>query len=84
MLQVVTNINSAINNVVWGWPAIILLAVVGVLMTVLTKVFQISHLKHWWKNTIGAIFKDKNVTGHTKDKSISQFQSLCTSMAATV
>ncbi|MCD7749621.1 MAG: alanine:cation symporter family protein, partial [Oscillospiraceae bacterium] len=84
MLQVVTNINSAINNVVWGWPAIILLAVVGVLMTVLTKVFQISHLKHWWKNTIGAIFKDKNVTGHTKDKSISQFQSLCTALAATV
>ncbi|MCD7742890.1 MAG: alanine:cation symporter family protein [Oscillospiraceae bacterium] len=84
MLELVSKINSAVNNVVWGWPALILLAVVGVLMTVLTKVFQISHIGHWLKNTIGAIFKDHNVTGHTKDKSISQFQSLCTALAATV
>ena len=84
MLETITNINSAINNVVWGWPALILLAFVGVLMTILTKVFQISHIGHWLKNTIGAIFKDRHVTGHTEDKSISQFQSLCTALAATV
>ncbi len=83
-LNVVTNVNNAVNNVVWGWPALILLAFVGVLMTCLTKVFQISHIKHWFKKTIGAIFKDRRVTGHTKDKSISQFQSLCTALAATV
>ncbi len=29
-------------------------------------------------------FSDKHVTGHTSDKSISQFQSLCTALAATV
>ena len=84
MLETITNINSAINNVVWGWPALILLAFVGVLMTILTKVFQVTHIGHWMKNTIGAIFKDRHVTGHTKDKSISQFQSLCTALAATV
>ncbi len=44
----------------------------------------ISHIGHWMKNTIGAIFKDKHVTGHTKDRTISQFQSLCTALAATV
>ncbi len=80
----VESINNAVNNVVWGWPALILLAFVGVLMTLLTKVFQLSHIGHWLKSTIGAIFKDKNVTGHTNDKSISQFQSLCTALAATV
>ena len=84
MLETITNINRAINNVVWGWPALILLAFVGVLMTILTKVFQVTHIGHWMKNTIGAIFKDRHVTGHTKDKSISQFQSLCTALAATV
>ena len=84
MIDVITNINNAVNGVVWGWGGIILLAVVGVLMTCLTKFFQITHIGHWFKNTIGAIFKDKNVTGHTKDKSISQFQSLCTALAATV
>ncbi len=84
MIEWITNVNGAINNVVWGWPALILLGFVGILMTVLTKFFQITHIGHWMKNTIGAIFKDKDVTGHTKDKSISQFQSLCTALAATV
>lgn len=84
MVETITNINSAINNVVWGWPALILLGFVGVLMTCLTNFFQLSHIGHWTKNTIGAIFKDKHVTGHTKDRTISQFQSLCTALAATV
>ncbi len=84
ILHVVETVNSAVNNVVWGWPALILLAFVGVLMTCLTKFFQISHIGHWFRNTIGAIFKDKHVTKHTSDKSISQFQSLCTALAATV
>ena len=84
MLEIITNINNFVNNIVWGWPAIILLAFVGVLMTILTKFFQVRHIGHWFKNTLGAIFKDRNVTGHTKDRSISQFQSLCTALAATV
>ena len=84
LLTTVSNVNDAVNGVVWGVPALALLAFVGVLMTVLTKVFQVSHFGHWMKKTIGAVFKDKNVTSHTKDKSISQFQSLCTALAATV
>ena len=83
-LNVVEKVNDAVNGFVWGWPALILLAFVGVLMTILTKFFQISHIGHWFKNTIGAIFGDKHVTKHTNDKSISQFQSLCTALAATV
>lgn len=82
--RAVETVNDAVNGVVWGWPALILLAFVGVLMTCLTKFFQISHIGHWFRNTIGAIFKDKHVTKHTSDKSISQFQSLCTALAATV
>ena len=84
MIDIITNVNNAVNGVVWGWPALILLGFVGILMTCLTKFFQVSHIGHWMKNTIGAIFSDKHVTGHTKDKSISQFQSLCTALAATV
>ena len=83
-IQVVTDVNNAVNGAVWGWPALILLGFVGVLMTILTKCFQLSHISHWLKNTIGAIFSDKHVTGHTSDRSISQFQSLCTALAATV
>ena len=83
-LDGVAKVNDAVNGVVWGVPALVLLGFVGILMTVLTKVFQVSHFGHWMKKTIGAVFKDKHVTSHTKDKSISQFQSLCTALAATV
>lgn len=84
MIDFITNVNNAVNKVVWGWPALILLGFVGVLMTVLTKCFQLTHFGHWVRNTIGAIFGDRHVTKHTGDKSISQFQSLCTALAATV
>ena len=84
MIEVITNVNDAINGVVWGWPALILLGCTGIIMTIMTRVFQITHWGHWWKMTLGAIFKDKHVTGHTEDKTISQFQSLCTALAATV
>ena len=41
-LNGVTNVNNAVNGVVWGVPALALLAFVGILMTVLTKVFQVT------------------------------------------
>ena len=82
-LDAVASINKFLNNIVWGWPALILLAFVGVFMTCRTKFFQISHFGHWMKQTIGSIFH-KEVSGHTQDQSISQFQSLCTALAATV
>ena len=65
---------------------LILLVGTGILMTSLTRVFQVTHFKHWVKNTVGGIFKDKNVTAHTgkDDMQISQFQSLCTALAATI
>ena len=37
MLELITNINSTLNGIVWGWPALILLAFVGVLTTCITK-----------------------------------------------
>ena len=84
MMDMITQINATVNGIVWGWPALILLAFVGVLTTCLTRFFQVSHFGHWVKHTIGAIFRDSKVTSHTEDRSISQFQSLCTALAATV
>lgn len=84
MIDIITQVNSTLNGIVWGWPALILLAFVGVLTTCITKCFQVTHIGHWMKQTIGAIFKDSKVTSHTEDRSITQFQSLCTALAATV
>ncbi len=85
-LNLVEKVNGSINNFVWGIPMLILLVGTGILMTILTRGFQVSHFKHWWKNTIGRVFSDKEVTQHTakEDKQISQFQSLCTALAATI
>ena len=84
MLETITNVNNAINGFVWGIVGLALLIGTGILMTILTRGFQVSHLSHWWKNTIGSMFK-KEVISHTKEKgSISPFQALCTALAATV
>ena len=86
MVEFITNVNSAVNGFVWGVPMLVLLVGTGILMTILTKFFQLSHLGHWFKNTVGGIFHDEHVTKHTEagDQSISQFQSLCTALAATI
>ncbi len=77
-------IAGSLNDFIWGWFGIAILLGTGVLMTVLTKFFQIGHFGHWMKKTIGSVF-DRNVTEHTEDKgTISQFQALCTALAATV
>lgn len=86
MVEFITKVNGVVNNFVWGVPMLVLLVGTGILMTLLTKFFQLSHIGHWMKNTIGGIFKDKSVTKHTEkhDHQISQFQSLCTALAATI
>ena len=65
---------------------LILLVGTGILMTALTGFFQVTHIGHWFSNTLGGIFKNKHVTAHTAqhDRQISQFQSLCTALAATI
>ena len=86
-VELITTVNSAVNSVVWGAPALILLVGTGFVMTFLTKGFQFTHFGHWMKETIGKFFSKKTagaVTHSTDSKSISQFQSLCTALSATI
>ncbi len=55
-------------------------------MTVLTNFSSCPTSDTGSKNTVGGIFHDQHVTKHTDadDQSISQFQSLCTALAATI
>lgn len=82
IFKAIADVNDAINDFVWVRIGLILLLGTGILMTVLTRFFQISHIGHWFKSTIGAMFAGD---AHGKDKkSISPFQALCTALAATV
>lgn len=86
MTEIITRINASVNAVVWGTPVLVLIIATGMLMTVLTGFFQFRYVRYWIENTIGSIFHDKHVTAHTEngDPSISQFQSMCIALAATL
>lgn len=84
-VKALTDLNNSVNNFVWVTIGLVLLIGTGILMTCCTKFFQISHLGHWWKHTIGSVFKrNSRATKKTDKRSISQFQALCTALAATI
>ncbi len=83
-MESIASINNIINDFVWVKLGLVMLLGTGILMSILTKFFQIGHIGHWMKHTVGSLFK-KEVSNHSKDRaSISQFQALCTALAATI
>lgn len=84
-LDALTRVNAVVNDFVWVKVGLILLLGTGILMTVMTGFFQLTRLGHWLKMTAGSL-RSKKVSAHTAshEKSISQFQALCTALAATV
>ena len=84
VLKTIESVNGEINSVIWGAFGLLLLVGTGIIVTVLTKFFQVTNIKLWFKHTLGSLF-DKDVIKHSKEKgSISPFQALCTALAATV
>ena len=84
-IEKLTEINSVLNDFIWGVPGLVLLIGTGILMTFCTKFFQVTHIGHWFRETIGSLFKkNSSSTKKTDRQSISQFQALCTALAATV
>ena len=86
MKEMILNGNHALNGLVWGPAGLVLLFGAGLWLSVCTGFFQFTRARHWLKCTIGAVFTDKTVTARTgrDDKAISQFQSMCTALAATI
>ena len=82
-LEKVAEINDVVNSFAWGWFAIGLLLGTGLICTVITKFFQFSHIKHWWSKTIATVFA-KETHNKNEEGAVSQFQALCTALAATI
>ena len=82
-IERITAVNDAINTFVWVQVGLVLLIGVGVVMTLLTGFFQVTHIKHWMKKTVGGVF-DKRSRSNDDKGSVSQFQALCTALAATI
>ncbi len=84
-VESLTNINSVINGFIWVKIGLVMLIGTGIITTIITKFFQVGRLGHWWRETIVTVFKkDSQATKKTDKKSISQFQALCTALAATI
>ncbi|MBR2037909.1 MAG: sodium:alanine symporter family protein [Lachnospiraceae bacterium] len=94
MSDVINQVNSYINNIVWGTPVLTLIIGTGVLLTILTKGFQFTHFPYALKEIFGGLRKSavskknapKEAKKHSPDEppSISQFQALCTALSATI
>ena len=84
MLEKIGQINSVVNAFVWGRGMLVIFLGVGMLFTLRTGFFQFKGWKVWMGDTLGALFRDRRVRKAQDHQSISQFQSLCTALAATL
>lgn len=75
-------INSAINDFVWGPIMLALLVGTGVYITFRTGFFQVRKFAFAMRNTIGKLFGGK--ASQADDKNISAFQAVSTALASTV
>ncbi len=80
MLSIIEQINSAVNDFIWGVPAMICIIGVGLILTFRTKFLQIRKFPYAMKVTIGRMFRKKEAA----DGAMTPFQAVCTALAATV
>lgn len=84
MVEKIGQINSVVNAFVWGRGMLVIFLGVGMLFTLRTGFFQFKGWKVWMGDTLGALFRDRRVRKAQDYQSISQFQSFCTALAATL
>lgn len=80
MLALIKEINSVVNNFIWGVPAMTCIIGVGLVLSIRTGFLQIRKFPYAMKVTIGRMFKKKEAA----DGAMTPFQAVCTALAATV
>jgi len=80
MLYMIETINTAVNNFIWGVPAMICIFGVGLFLSVRTNFLQIRKFPYAIRTTIGRMFRKRNAS----DGAMTPFQAVCTALAATV
>lgn len=80
MLQLIEQVNSAVNSFIWGVPAMICIIGVGLYLSLSTRFIQIRKFGYSLKCTVGRMFKKSSAA----DGAMTPFQAVCTALAATV
>ena len=76
----IESINAAVNQFVWGLPAMVCIIGVGLFLSIRTGFIQFRKFPYAMKTTVGRLFKKKNAA----DGALTPFQAVCTALAATV
>ncbi len=80
MIEIIEKINGAINDFVWGVPAMICILGVGVILSIRTGFIQIRRFPTAIKMTVGKMFRKSEAV----EGAMTPFQAVCTALAATV
>jgi len=83
-LDIIKEINNALNSFVWGYPMIILLLGTSIYLTVRMGFFQFRHFGYVLKCTLFSLFKKKSKDEISVKDRITPFQALTTALASTI
>lgn len=84
IIREITYINELLRGFIWGPVMLAVFLMVGLLFTVRTELFQVTRFRYWFEVTFLQLFKEKRALQTEDAHAISQFQSLCTALAATI
>ena len=80
MLNTIESINNAVNNFIWGVPAMVCIIGVGLYLSIRTNFLQIRKFSYSIRVTLGRMFRKRDASAGT----MTPFQAVCTALAATV
>lgn len=87
IIEIIEQVNSFVNNLVWGWPVMILILGTGILLTIRTRALQVSKFGDSLKTTIIPTIKSigkKHADSDGKLKTVSQFEAFSAAISGTV
>ena len=79
-METIAAVNSAVNNFVWGVPAMVCIVGVGLWLSFRTRFIQIRKFGTSMKETFGRMFHKTDAA----QGAVTPFQAVCTALAATV
>lgn len=80
MLEWLLEVNEGVNDLVWGWPFLILIVGTGVVLTFMTRFVSFTKFVYVMKQTFLKIFAKEQVG----EGEVTAFQAVSTALAATV
>lgn len=85
IVRFITQVDSFLNSIVWGWPMIIMILGTGILLTIRTRAMQIRKLGESMNATIVPAVKGmgKKEKDH-KANSVSQFEAFSAAISGTI